>query len=322
MTEQFARKNIRLPALNYRGSGRFFITLCCERRRAILARPEFANRVIEILRDTATQNGFAVYAYCLMPDHMHALLEGLHSSSDLLRFVRNFKRKTTAAFRAHAPQTLWQKKFYDHILRPNDSSDRVAAYIWLNPVRKELCKDACDYPYAGSFVLEWKTVPRPVDRGCRRAKTPRLCSGRSRVSGNGHLSALWHLSVLWPPFRRQSERALFCSSTALGSVPARGLYPACPDSVGNLYRPAGRGGPAHARSAGMEPGASAGMGICGLVAAVPASAGTGICGPVASVPTPVGTDVLSLPPFQEARATGNTSPAFGPPMARPQMIPA
>src|SRR5439155_26008335 len=71
MTKQFPRKNIRLPALNYTGSGRFFITLCCERRRAILARPVFADRVIEIFRDSALQHGFAVYAYCLMPDHIH-----------------------------------------------------------------------------------------------------------------------------------------------------------------------------------------------------------------------------------------------------------
>src|SRR5437667_12677587 len=101
----------------------------------------------------------------------------------------------------------------------------------------------------------------------------RSCGRRSDVNRNGHSFVLLLLWVLYPPVD---------------------FTPPVPTQSGTCT---GRPAPAHARSAGMEPGASAGMGICGLVAAVPASAGTGICGPVASVPTPVGTDVLSLPPF-------------------------
>ena len=55
-------------------------------------------------------------------------------------------------------QRLWQKKYYDHILRTNERWESVACYIWLNPVRKGLCKRAEDWPYSGSFTVDWRKL--------------------------------------------------------------------------------------------------------------------------------------------------------------------
>lgn len=153
---EFNRKNIRLAAENYIGRKRFFITLCCDRRRKFLAQSSLALRIIEILRATAFHQKIAVYTYCLMPDHLHALIVGLEPSSDLQIFVMNFKRKATAEFQSSNSGPLWQKKFYDHILRRGDSNDRAAVYIWMNPVRKGLCVKPQDYPYSGSFAADWQ----------------------------------------------------------------------------------------------------------------------------------------------------------------------
>jgi hypothetical protein len=61
-------------------------------------------------------------------------------------------RATVAATKA----VLWQKKFYDHILRETDNFYAVAGYIWMNPVRAGLCNAPQEYPYSGSFVADWK----------------------------------------------------------------------------------------------------------------------------------------------------------------------
>ena len=53
-------------------------------------------REMSFLR-TAGAYQFAVIAYCFMPDHMHALVEGLATSSDFRRFVAMFKQRS--AFR-------------------------------------------------------------------------------------------------------------------------------------------------------------------------------------------------------------------------------
>jgi len=98
-----------------------------------------------------------------MPDHFHMLDEGIGVDSDLLLFVRNFKQTSSREYSREAATTLWQKKFYDHILRTGESHDAVSWYIWMNPVRKGLCSQPAQYPYSGSFTEDWKKKVQPAE---------------------------------------------------------------------------------------------------------------------------------------------------------------
>jgi putative transposase len=159
----FARKNIRLYPAKYVGQASYFVTLCCEERRHVFSNAASAMRLIEITRGHAGAYRFAVHAYCVMPDHFHLLAVGLEPASDLLGFVKNVKQTSSREYLKKSGQQLWQKKFYDRILRERDNFDGVAAYIWMNPVRKGLCADARDYPFSGSFVVDWKKIVRPLE---------------------------------------------------------------------------------------------------------------------------------------------------------------
>jgi putative transposase len=158
----FPHRNIRRPGAHYVGQREYFITFCCCGRRAVFAEPEKALWLVEELRRHSARHHFAVYAYCVMPEHFHALVRGLELGSDLLAFLKGFKQETAYEFRKKFHGVLWQKKFYDHILRRDDLAERVAAYIWANPVRKGICGDALEYPFSGSFVLDWKKLISPV----------------------------------------------------------------------------------------------------------------------------------------------------------------
>jgi putative transposase len=155
---RFRRKNIRLPSINYRGRSWFCITLCCEGRRPVFLDEEQARWVIDCLKRAAEKNQFAVHAFSVMPDHVHALVEGLASESDLLLFVRMLKQRTSVEYRKLIGRVLWQKKFYDHILRTRDSPEAVSWCIWMNPVQKGLSKSFEEYPFSGSFTRHWKTA--------------------------------------------------------------------------------------------------------------------------------------------------------------------
>ncbi len=98
-----------------------------------------------------------------MPDHFHGLFTGIGPASDLLAFVKNIKQTTSRVYHLRTGETLWQKKFYDHILKTRDNPAGVAAYIWMNPVRKGLCADPRDYPYSGSFTMDWKIAIAPAE---------------------------------------------------------------------------------------------------------------------------------------------------------------
>jgi len=155
-------KNIRLNARNYVGSGWYFLTLCTFRRALYFRSDQSARWLVGILQLGSTQQAFQVRAYCIMPDHLHLLLQGMTPNADLLRFVGVFKHKTSFAFRARTGKTLWQTSFYDHILRGNEAPADVAWYIWMNPVRAGLAEKATDYPYSGPFCSEWTASGPPL----------------------------------------------------------------------------------------------------------------------------------------------------------------
>lgn len=158
---EFARKNIRLGRESYRGTRLVFITLCCKARKGVFADGEKARWLIECVRKEAELSRFAVHAFCVMPDHFHALIQGIEASSDLLHFVKALKQKTAFQYRQRLGEVLWQKKFYDHIVRSQNLLGHVASYIWMNPVRKGLCDRPEDYPFCGSFTVDWQATARP-----------------------------------------------------------------------------------------------------------------------------------------------------------------
>jgi len=159
----FRRKNIRLHPVNYQGHTWFFITLCCESRKHVFSENKHAISLIDHLRKAADNCNFNVHAYCVMPHHFHALIEGTAPDCDLILFVRIFKQATSLEYSGGSGLPLWQKKFYDHILRAKDSPEAVSWYIWMNPVRKGLCSRPSQYSYSGSFTENWKKMVQPSE---------------------------------------------------------------------------------------------------------------------------------------------------------------
>jgi len=59
------------------------------------------------------------------------------------------------ALRGPVDGTLWQSRYYDHILRKAEDSDSIAWYIWMNPVRQGLVNKPEEYPFSGSCTVAW-----------------------------------------------------------------------------------------------------------------------------------------------------------------------
>jgi putative transposase len=104
-----------------------------------------------------------VHAYCVMPDHFHALVEGSSPDCDFLLLMRFFKQRTSREYSCASGLPLWQKNFYDHILRVGDSPESVSWYIWMNPVRKGLCDKPTQYPWSGSLTEQFENKLQPQD---------------------------------------------------------------------------------------------------------------------------------------------------------------
>ena len=77
----------------------------------------------------------------LMLDHLHALI-GVDGRDSLSQLIRDFKR-ITAKFGG----IEWQRNFFDHRLRHDESLTEKFAYICQNPVRAGLVQNEADWPY-------------------------------------------------------------------------------------------------------------------------------------------------------------------------------
>jgi putative transposase len=109
---------------------------------------------IEILKDLSQQESFSVWAYCFMPDHVHLLIEGARSKTDMRRFMRLFKQKAGYWFKSIYKEKLWQPGYYERVLRDDEGTLTVVRYILENPVRKGLVEHFSHYPYLGSLQID------------------------------------------------------------------------------------------------------------------------------------------------------------------------
>jgi REP element-mobilizing transposase RayT len=60
---------------------------------------------------------FDVLAYCVMPDHLHPLLEGTSDDADLREAVRAWKQRTAYDWKPRTGTRLWQPGFHDRVMR-------------------------------------------------------------------------------------------------------------------------------------------------------------------------------------------------------------
>ena len=62
------------------------------------------------------------------------------------------KSRVTSPAGRRLQRTLWQRSFFDHVLRSNESYSEKWNYVRDNPVRAGLVANAADWPYAGEII--------------------------------------------------------------------------------------------------------------------------------------------------------------------------
>jgi putative transposase len=144
----------RLKTFDYLGPYRYFLTICGHNRTCIFTDDQSVGLVLMELSRTANDQQFRVIAYCFMPDHVHLLVEGNHPAADFREFVRIFKQQSSFAWKQRNGTALWQRSYFEHVLRDDEDTIGVAKYILENPVRGNLVQRPEDYPYLGSMTME------------------------------------------------------------------------------------------------------------------------------------------------------------------------
>ena len=72
------------------------------------------------------------FAFTVMPDHCHWVLQ-MGERLALGQIVAKFKSLTKPALTAH--QLAWQRNYFEHQLRPDETAEDYSLYVFLNPYR-------------------------------------------------------------------------------------------------------------------------------------------------------------------------------------------
>lgn len=146
------RRSIRLWGYDYALAGAYFVTICAHERRCLFGRiiddQPALNPLGEIVarewsRTADMRPDVELDAFVLMPNHLHGILFlGQSGAAQLSRplsaIIRGFKAATTRGIAAAGHELqhpLWQRNYYEHIIRSDDSLEAIRAYITDNPAK-------------------------------------------------------------------------------------------------------------------------------------------------------------------------------------------
>ena len=161
------RKPTRLENFDYGENGAYFITICTEHRRNILSTIELsqndvgegsplphllpygkiASKWIEEIPQKYRE--ISVDCYVIMPNHIHLLLSvdcyngRGNPSPTIVAAIGWLKYQITAeinSLRGVVGEKVFQRSFYDHVVRNDDDYKEIYQYIMENPLRWQLDK--------------------------------------------------------------------------------------------------------------------------------------------------------------------------------------
>lgn len=160
----------RLPGFDYGKAGFYFITICTAQREprfgAITNGEMRLNPAGDIARDAWLDlpnhhPHLSLDEFVFMPNHMHGILvledprrdrfinlslqkpsvQKRHGLSEILRGHKTWSARRINALEDSAGAPVWQRSFYDHIIRDDGALQRIRAYIRDNPLKWELDRE-------------------------------------------------------------------------------------------------------------------------------------------------------------------------------------
>jgi len=143
-----------------------FLTVVTYRRRPLFADPANVALLRRALGQVRTEWPFEVTAAVVLSDHVHFLWTLPPHDADFSRRVGRVKALVTKAVdpilptndlcesrRKHREAGVWQRRFWDHVIRDEEDFERHMDYIHFNPVKHGVV--ACPHAWPWSSFRHW-----------------------------------------------------------------------------------------------------------------------------------------------------------------------
>ena len=163
--------------------GTYFFTVVTYNRIKIFSRSSNVELLRQAFRNVIKRHPFKIDASVLLPDHLHCIWTLPHSDDNystrwrLIKsyFSRNFDQRNVGWFEVRNPTTtttsrlkkkekpIWQRRFWEHLIRNDEDLRRHVEYIHYNPVKHGLTKAPGNWEYSsfhryvdqGIYDVKW-----------------------------------------------------------------------------------------------------------------------------------------------------------------------
>ncbi|MFH1440713.1 MAG: transposase [Candidatus Omnitrophota bacterium] len=160
------RRTIRLAEYDYSQTGYYFLTICSNNKKNIFGKYNeyvreglasshnniqlsIIGQIIDIQWNDITNkyNNIELDKYIVMPNHIHGILiinkrEDARPSPTIFDIICSFKSKCTVEYLKYIKHNnlnisgkIWQRAFYEHVIRNELSLNEIREYIINNPAK-------------------------------------------------------------------------------------------------------------------------------------------------------------------------------------------
>ena len=160
----FRRKDIRIPEFDYSQPGAFFVTIVTKDRKTLFGQVNNGKMVLNNVGKLAEEVWLALATHfpnvelgecVIMPNHVHGIIsinvEATHASplpriskgpapGSIGAIIGSFKSAVTKRVHQISKNTnnnLWQRNYYEHIIRNDRDYQAIYEYIHANPLNWE-----------------------------------------------------------------------------------------------------------------------------------------------------------------------------------------
>lgn len=162
-----------------------FLTYSCLQRLPLLNSDRTRRWVIDAMEQTRLELRVSLWAYVIMPEHVHVLLFPERKDYEMRRILASLKRSVSKRAREHLVATanthwlgrltvrypgrrvfrFWQSGGgYDHNIFKERTVSAAIQYVHENPVRRGLVESPVEWPWSSARFWEGRTdVPIRMD---------------------------------------------------------------------------------------------------------------------------------------------------------------
>ena len=157
----------------YHAGGCYFFTVNLLNRQSNGLLVQHIDRMRNAIQYVQRKWPFRIHGWVVLPDHFHCLIQLPENDSDYSLRLRMIKTRfsvylpkvesRSVSRQKRGERGIWQRRFWEHLIRDDDDYRIHLDYIHINPVKHGLVKNVRDWPYStfhkcvslGVYTHDW-----------------------------------------------------------------------------------------------------------------------------------------------------------------------